>query len=138
MAPGYIPNELIKMVGRYLSKRDLKSMRLASKTFKELLSEYLFTRVYASVHRADLNALRGISNHPEYRKYVQEIVYTGVYFRRAQLPDPTQPLPQFLSEEQHRQNCEIYRTCLDEQEETMKTGEHLAIITSALIRRYVS
>jgi len=69
-----LPVELLEIVCEYISKLDIKRLRLASKHLAD--SVYLrIDRVFISPNRANLDYLNTILAHPRYKGRVQEIVY---------------------------------------------------------------
>ncbi|RMZ72658.1 Cyclin-like F-box [Pyrenophora seminiperda CCB06] len=71
-----LPTELLDIVCEYVSKLDIKRLRLASKRLAD--SVYLrIDRVYISPNRANLDYLRTILAHPRYKGRVHEIVFDG-------------------------------------------------------------
>ncbi|USP76110.1 hypothetical protein yc1106_03384 [Curvularia clavata] len=69
-----LPAELLDIVCAYISKLDIKRLRLASKQLAN--SVYLrIDRVYVSPNRANLDYLYQIMSHPSYKCRVREIVW---------------------------------------------------------------
>jgi hypothetical protein len=75
-----LPTEILLEVFGFVNKVDLKSLRLASKKFNAIASSMLFMSVNASPYNQDLEVLRLISEHEDFRHYVREIVYFEVFF----------------------------------------------------------
>ncbi|KAK2598146.1 hypothetical protein QQS21_005697 [Conoideocrella luteorostrata] len=114
-----LPPEISLLIFQAVPKSDLKSLRLVSKTIDMPAAKLLFTRVYASVHREDLDVLHAIANHPTLRSLVQEIIYSGVYFHTGSIPPEDELL-------QH--NVDPSRQCYlahMEQQQKMLKGKHL-------------
>src|SRR4029077_17509103 len=80
-----LPTEILLEVFGFVNKVDLKSLRLASKKFNAIASSMLFMSVNASPHNQDLEVLRLISEHEDFRHYVREIVYFEVFFHYPEL-----------------------------------------------------
>lgn len=134
---GNLSTELLNEILSYALKSDLKSVRLASKTFRAISSAFLFARVYASVHLKDLEVLSAISQHPDLRLLVREVVYAGVFFNLSGFSSqggivtrasrPRRP-------ENPSRGLQFYFDRLKEQERTIHTAEDLAIICAALAK----
>ncbi|KAI1383894.1 uncharacterized protein F4822DRAFT_417937 [Hypoxylon trugodes] len=77
MAIQEFPVEITKMVFELVNKPDLQSLRLVSKAMKVIASTILFRRAYASIYSGDTQVLQAISQHPELRHCVRELVYCG-------------------------------------------------------------
>jgi F-box-like len=75
-----LPTEILLEVFELVSKADLKSLRLASKRFSAIAPSLLFRSVNASHHAKDLEILRLISKHDDFRHHVREIIYFEVYY----------------------------------------------------------
>ncbi len=69
-----LPAELLAVICDYLSKLDIKRLRLTSKQIA-LNVNLRLERVYISPNRANLNCLQRILEHSRYRKCVREIVW---------------------------------------------------------------
>ena len=60
----------------YLSKRDLKAVRLSGSHYLgSLASSLIFTTAYIAARKAVLNTFMALTTHPEFCNYVKEIVY---------------------------------------------------------------
>ncbi|KAI1405358.1 hypothetical protein F4819DRAFT_482611 [Hypoxylon fuscum] len=118
-----IPAEVAFIIIDNVSKRDLKSLRFLSKYFNTMVSLSLFKQVFVSVHLMDLDVLVAIAKHPSLRFVVHEFIYSGVYFRKCLV---TEHAGSFTFANRY------YHTRWTEQEETRRSGEDLAIISSAL------
>ncbi|XXH02894.1 Anaphase-promoting complex subunit 8 [Hypoxylon texense] len=134
-----LPTELMSSILEELDPSDLKRVRLASKVFYDVSTDLLFKRAYASIHRPDLDVLSAMANHPAIRLAVREIVYAGAYFHYPEIETNECRMyhyRHFVGEQlfnvQQRVGRRIYRAHLREQEETRKSGEDLAIISTAL------
>jgi len=76
-----LPAELLEIVCEYMSKLDIKRLRLASKQLAD--SVYLrIDRVFISPNRANLDYLHTILAHPRYKGRVHEIVYDSTRLAR--------------------------------------------------------
>ncbi|KAF2727889.1 hypothetical protein EJ04DRAFT_569986 [Polyplosphaeria fusca] len=69
-----LATELIHVVAGYLSKWEIKQLRLACKRFADCV-ELRLSRIYLSPNKHNLNCFRAVVNHPVYRHRVQEIVW---------------------------------------------------------------
>ena len=75
-----VPNEVWIQTLKYLSKRDLKAVRLSgSRYLGSLASSLLFTTAYIAARKAVLNTFIALTTHPEFCNYVKEIVYDSSY-----------------------------------------------------------
>ncbi|KAI1771189.1 hypothetical protein F4818DRAFT_215019 [Hypoxylon cercidicola] len=126
-----LPTELMLNVLEKFSRQDLKSVRLAAKMFNPVSSKLLFKRAFASVHLKDLEVLSAISRHPTLRLAVCEIVYVGVYFH---YPEVSEDRKTQLTSQQVADGRRYYRARAQEQEETRRSGEDVAIISAALVK----
>jgi hypothetical protein len=81
-----LPTELILNIFRLVDKAGLKTLRLVSKRCNAIAPEILFSSVSASPHTQDLEILRLISEHEDFRHYVREITYFEVYFHFGRHP----------------------------------------------------
>lgn len=134
---GNLSIELLFEILGYVSKGDLKSIRLASKSFYMASSQLLFARVHVSVHLKDLEILSEISQHLQLRLLVREIVYAGMYFSETAFKiqggirdsDYDLCLPKNPS-----RGLQYYFDRLEEQSDTMNLEEDVAIICAALAR----
>ena len=75
-----LPNELISEILRDLCGTDLKSARLVCKLWSGCASEYLFTKVFISPHKLNINTFGAIAQHPTLRRCVKEIEYDAAEF----------------------------------------------------------
>ena len=76
-----VPSEVwIQTFGSYLSKRDLKAVRLTGSHYLgSLASSLLFTTAYVAARETVLNTFTALTTHPEFCNYVKEIVYDSSY-----------------------------------------------------------
>ena len=64
----------------YLHKSDLKTLRLSGSHFlKPLASSCLFTTGYLAARKGVLETFVALATHPEYREYVNTVVYDSSY-----------------------------------------------------------
>ena len=75
-----LPSELVLMSLRYLNKADLKNARLVSKQWSSCASEHLFTKLFISPHRLNLQIFVDVTRDPKLSKYVKELEYNAVHF----------------------------------------------------------
>ena len=66
---------------QYLNKSDLKNARLVSKQWSGCASEYLFTKLFVSPHRLNLEGFVTIAQDPRLSKCVRELEYDAVHFK---------------------------------------------------------
>lgn len=69
-----LPTDLLVIICEYISKVDIKRLRLTSKKLA-LGVDLRIDRVYISPNRANLGSLQRILQHPRYRNRVHEIVW---------------------------------------------------------------
>ena len=74
------PTEIVSMSLQYLNKSDLKNARLVSKQWSGCASEFLFTKLFVSPHKLNLEGFVTIAQDPRLSKCVQELEYDGVHF----------------------------------------------------------
>lgn len=79
--PSNLPNEVLLMVFKPLSKEVLKSVRRACKFFETLVSPLLFDEIYISPHRRNLDVFRHISEHPHLCRYPRKLIYDILKFK---------------------------------------------------------
>lgn len=114
--------ELVLMTLQYLSKIDLKAVRLVSRSLCDSSTNLLFHTVYASVHRKDLQVLCQISMHPVLRLAAREVVYSGVFFSSSKS----------LLEGVPSASVEYYRDALHDQNVMLKGTFNPDFISPAL------
>ena len=74
------PSEIWIQTFEYLSKRDLKAVRLSGSHYLgSLASSLLFTTAYIAARPAVLNTFLALTTHPEFCKYVKQIVFDSSY-----------------------------------------------------------
>ena len=99
------PNEIILSVLEPLSKGDLKSIRLVSRSWSKCASVYLFDHVYISVNKEDLDVFKAVTEHDELKHYVRTLVYDASHF----IPNISK---RSYVEDLHRQKrCLPYDSC---------------------------
>ena len=75
-----VPSEVWIQTFGYLSKGDLKAVRLSGSHYLDsLASSLLFTTAYIAARKAVLNTFIALTTHPEFCNYVKEIVYDSSY-----------------------------------------------------------
>ena len=75
-----LPNELLSEILQYLNNPDLKKVRLVSRTWSDSAAEHLFTKIFISPHKLNLEVFQALSQHAVLRNYIRELVYELVYF----------------------------------------------------------
>ena len=75
-----IPNELLLMSLRYLNKADLKNARLVSKQWSDYASEHLFTKLFISPQRLNLEIFTNIAGDSKLSKCVKELECNTIHF----------------------------------------------------------
>ncbi|PGH23742.1 hypothetical protein AJ80_02171 [Polytolypa hystricis UAMH7299] len=74
----FVPFECITSIFKHLPRESLKSLRLTCKEMADLVSSpasHLFSRVYVSVFRRDLEVLDEVCNYPRIARCVRELVW---------------------------------------------------------------
>lgn len=75
-----LPNEVWDLVLGYLTKRDLKNLRLTGRWhFGNLASPKLFTTAYFAARRGVVDALAGLANHSTLRHHVKVFIFDSSY-----------------------------------------------------------
>lgn len=77
------PAELLATVSSFLANKDIKTLRLTSKTLKER-ARLRLDRVFLSANPRNIEVFRAIAGHEEFRHGIKEIVWDD-----AQLPGPS-------------------------------------------------
>ena len=81
MSTTLVPGEIWVQIFGHLSKRDLKALRLSGNHYLgSLASSLLFKTAYIAARKGVIDTFMAVTTHPEYRKYVQEIVYDSSHF----------------------------------------------------------
>lgn len=75
-----LPNELILEVCKYLPKADLKTCRLVSKSWSQHASEPLFSKIYISPRKEDIEVFNLITQHAQLSHCVRSLEYDGTNF----------------------------------------------------------
>lgn len=75
-----LPSELILEVCKHLPKRALKACRLVSKSWSHSASEYLFSNIYISPRKEDIEVFNFITQHAQLRHCVRRLEYDGTSF----------------------------------------------------------
>ena len=104
-----LANELILEVGRHLPKPDLKACRLVSKSWSPHASEYLFSKIYISPRKEDIEVFNLITQHPQLSHCVRHLEYDGTSF------SPSYSKHDYVRRlfEQATAYSELYRTALN-------------------------
>lgn len=87
-----LPVELLAAVVSFLANKDVKILRLTSKTLKERTLLRL-DRVFLSANPRNIEVFRAVADHEEFRQRVKEIIWDD-----AQLPGPS-AFPDAIQEE---------------------------------------
>lgn len=75
-----LPKELILEVCKHLAKHDLKACRLVSKSWSHQASEYLFSKIYMSPRKEDIEVFNLITQHAQLSHCVRLLEYDGTSF----------------------------------------------------------
>lgn len=73
-------NELVLEVCKHLANHDLKACRLVSKSWSHHASEYLFSKIYISPRKEDIEVFNLITQHPQLSHCVRRLEYDGTSF----------------------------------------------------------
>ena len=100
-----LPNELWLQSFAYLSKTDLKALRLSMEPhLRSLASSVLFTTAYMAARKGVLDTFTNLTTHPVFRAYVKEIVFDSSWIHPATVAeyakDKTEPALASLFQEQ--------------------------------------
>lgn len=83
-----LPNELWLQTLGYLSKPDLKALRLSMELhLTSLASPLLFTTAFIAARKGVLDTFTNLTTHPVYRAYVKEIVFDSSCIDPATVAD---------------------------------------------------
>lgn len=75
-----LPNELILEVCGHLAKRDLKACRFVSKSWSHHASEYLFSNIYISPRKEDIEVFDFVTQHAQLSHCVRYLIYDSTSF----------------------------------------------------------
>ncbi|KAG4432250.1 hypothetical protein IFR05_012256 [Cadophora sp. M221] len=76
-----LPDELLCLITSHLPNRDIKNVRLANKRLRST-STLRFERVFLSPSYKNIEVLRAIAEHIEFRNQVKELVYDDARFAK--------------------------------------------------------
>lgn len=80
----FLPLELWKQITSYLTNRDIKSMRLATRQFSSAV-ELRLQRVFLSANPLNIAVFRAVADHEEFRHQVTEIIWDDARLPRGPL-----------------------------------------------------
>ena len=75
-----LPNELVLETLQYLKNLDLKSARLVSKLWSGCATEHLFTKLFISPHKLNLQIFAAVAQDPMLNRCVKELEYDAIDF----------------------------------------------------------
>lgn len=75
-----LPNEIILDICGYLGKSDLKACRFISKSWSDSASVYLFSKIYISPRKEDIEVFNLITQHEQLSRCVRTLEYDGTRF----------------------------------------------------------
>ncbi|KAL8897629.1 MAG: hypothetical protein Q9192_002483 [Flavoplaca navasiana] len=75
-----LPNELFRDISEYLTRKDLKSIRVVCSRLDNFASPLIFTTAVCAARRGVLEAFTGLSNCPKLSQHVRELVYDSSIF----------------------------------------------------------
>ncbi|CAF9942236.1 MAG: hypothetical protein ALECFALPRED_009624 [Alectoria fallacina] len=75
-----LPNELVLETLQYLKNLDLKSARLVSKLWSGCAAEHLFTKLFISPHKLNLQIFAAVLRDPMLSRCVKELEYDAIDF----------------------------------------------------------
>lgn len=141
-----LPNETLLDIFRHLEPRDIKHVRLVSKTLTTCASKYLVRSVYISGFRKDQEVLKAISERPIFANGVTELVFNSSMFAifdnnvityefknnyRDLLYRRTRYMLE-MTEEEVVLSYWKYLKCCWEQHKSIETGSSVACLAAAL------
>lgn len=87
-ASATLPNELWLQAFGYLSKADLKALRLTAEPhISTIASSLLFTTAYIAARGGVLDTFTSLTTHPVFRHHVKEVVFDSSYIDPAKLTE---------------------------------------------------
>ncbi|KAJ5582087.1 hypothetical protein N7535_000707 [Penicillium sp. DV-2018c] len=97
--PPVLPLEPWRCIGSHLSNADIKSLRLACKQFNNAVS-LRFDRVFLSANPLNIEVLRNIASHDQFRHQVKELIWDEARLYRGppRMDDDMEGL-EYLSDE---------------------------------------
>ena len=103
-----LPNELMLDICGYLAKLDLKACRLVSKSWSASASVYLFSKIYISPRKEDIEVFNLITQDPQLSRCVRTLEYDGTSFS-SEVSEY-----EYLSQLSRQVDSypKLYRTCL--------------------------
>ena len=103
-----LPNELILDICGYLANPDLKACRFVSKSWSDSASVYLFSKIYISPRKEDIDVFNLITQHEQFSRCVRTLEYDGTRFSSG---ISEYEYVSHLSQ-QVKYYSELYQTCL--------------------------
>ena len=103
-----LPNELMLDICGYLANPDLKACRLVSKPWSAIASVYLFSKIYISPRKEDIEVFNLITQHELLSRCVRTLEYDGTTFSS----DLSEDRYIILLSSQVNAYPKLYRTCL--------------------------
>lgn len=83
-----LPNELWLQAFGYLSKADLKALRLTAEShLSAIASSLLFTTAYIAARRGVIDTFTSLTTHPVFRQHVKEIIFDSSYIDPTKLTE---------------------------------------------------
>ena len=123
-----LPNELWSEVLSYLSRKELKAVRLVGdKHLETLASSRLFLTAHVAARRGILDIFMKVTTHPTIRHFIREIIYDSSWFE-----------PPFESQQLRNGRYRVTGACLDhalakifQEQEQIQTKEMASCLETA-------
>lgn len=77
-----LSNDVIHCVSDFLTNRDFKSIRLATRQLSALF-QLRFDKVFISPSKRNIEVFQAVANHPEYRLQVREVGWDDALFEKC-------------------------------------------------------
>ncbi|MCJ1463568.1 hypothetical protein MMC07_002176 [Pseudocyphellaria aurata] len=82
-SPKNLPNEVLLIIFKLLTKPQLKAVRCVCKLFARLAAPPIFDKIYISPHKLNLDVFRKIADHPDLCQYPRTLVYDVQEFKKT-------------------------------------------------------
>ena len=131
-----VPTELLGLIFCYVEKKDLKSIRLVCKTFRQAALPSLFDEIYLSTNRADLEIAHLTIRH--FKTSIKTMILSTVYYQELKWGDFKRLAMYKVKSRDHNLVAHLslgynnYCRLRSEQQEGLGSGACLAHFCSAL------
>lgn len=75
-----LPNELLRDIADYLTRRDLKNIRVVCSRLQGFAAPLIFTTAICAARRGVFEAFKALSDHPKLNQHVTELVFDSSSF----------------------------------------------------------